>query len=120
MTLDWTTILPLICLGAGGAIVPWLLMRIFPDTQHGLLQALAVSVVVLILAGTLIFVALYAEAGLDVARLAEAPWESLRHFIRLGLLAMIIWVPILLLAAFSFARGIEARRSQQMAARDRD
>lgn len=107
-------------LALAGAVVPILMARLFEDTLHGLAQALAASCVVLVLAGALLFVAVYAEAGLDVRRLAERPAESLRLFLWQGLRAAIVWVPILLLTAISLGRGVEARRTAKMVRRGKD
>lgn len=116
----WSTALPLLCLALAGAGVPIMLARLFEDTHHGLMQALALSCVVLVILGAVLFVAVYAEAGLDIALLAEHPVDSLRLFLWQGLRATIVWVPILLLTAISLGRGVEARRTARMVRRGKE
>ncbi len=120
--MDWTlaTLLPLVTLGALGAIVPIALAPRFPDTQPGLARAIALSVVLLVLSGTILFVMLYSEAGMSPGQLAQRPTDSLRHFLALGLKSALVWGPVTALTALVLAQGVERRRGERMAARDRD
>ncbi len=120
--MEWTiaTTLPILTLGLAGAVLPIALARRFPDTLHGLAQALALSIVLLVLLGSVLFVALYSDAGLSLSRLAERPGQSIRHFVTLGLQAALIWGPILALTAIALGQGTERRRGERMAARDPD
>lgn len=120
--MDFTagTLIPLVALGALGALLPIALRRVFPDTLHGLLQALCLSVVILVFVGAGLFVYLYARDGFSVGALAAQPADGARYFIALGLKASLVWAPILALTGISLGRGVEERRSRRLAARDRD
>lgn len=113
------TVLAILGLGTLGWAVPVLLMQFLPDSLRGLLAALLVAVPALTLAGSALFVALYTgEAGLG-GLLAAGPGAAV-HFWNLGVRAALIWGPVLALTALSLAHGIERRRGERMAARDRD
>jgi hypothetical protein len=111
------TILSILTLGALGAVLPWWLMRFQPDTQRGLVVALALSVVLLTFIGAGLFIWLYAG---DVAPSALLSPAALLHFWTLGVRAALIWLPVLGLTALALAQGIERRRGERMAARDPD
>lgn len=118
--MDWTfaTLLPIVTLGALGAVVPILFARRFPDTLGGLGRALALSVTLMVILGSGLFILMYRDGGADLAGLAAAPVPALRHFLGLGLKAAVIWAPVMALTAICLAQGIERRRGERMAARD--
>ena len=120
--MDWTlaTLLPLITLGALGAVVPMWMARRFEDSLPGLARALAASVGVLVILGSLLFVLLYRDAGADLAAFAARPVETARHFLGLGLKAALVWGPVTALTAIALGQAVEARRGRRMAARDDD
>lgn len=120
--MDWTlaTVLPLATLGALGWFVPAVLARRFEDSLPGLARALALSVVVLVLAGAALFLSLYSERGLAIGSLADAPTDALRHFLGLGLKASLVWGPVTVLTAIALGQGVERRRGARLAARDPD
>ena len=118
MTID--TVISVVVLGALGAVVPWLLMRLLPDSQRGLIVAVGVSIVLLTLLGSALFLWLYAdEIGLDGLS-ALIRLDALIHFYQLGIRAAVIWGPILALTALGLAQGIERRRGERLAARAPD
>ena len=118
--MDWTiaTVVPMLTLALAGGFLPGMLAGRFPDTLHGLAQALALSAAILILFGAVLFLALYSDAGLSIDTLAERPLDSLRHFLGLGLKAALVWGPILVLVGFGLAQGVERRKGERLAARD--
>ena len=120
--MDFTisTLLPMITLGALGAVLPIALAARFPDTQAGLARALALSVGGLVLAGMILFVLLYRDQGVGLAALAEAPGAALWHFAGLGAKSALVWGPVTALTALVLAQGVERRRGERIAARDRD
>ena len=120
--MDWTlsAILPILTLGALGAVLPVVVARRFPDTLAGLAWAMVLSAGLMVLAGTSLWVLLYRDAGLPLTELAEDPVGAIRHFAGLGFKAGLIWGPIMALVGLGLAQGIEARRGRRMAARDPD
>lgn len=120
--MDWTisTLVPIVTLALAGGVLPIFLSGRFPDTLNGLAKALALAAAALIVLGAILFAALYSDAGISFATLAERPVDSVRHFLGLGLKAALIWGPILLLVGFGLAQGVERRKGERMAARDPD
>ena len=112
-----STIVPILVLAFLGFAVPRLLMVFLPDSLRGLAIALMCSVMVLTLCGSALFVWTYAE---DVGLGAVLTPAALGHFWTLGVRAALIWLPILGLTALGLAQGIERRRGERMAARDKD
>lgn len=115
MTLS--TILPILVLGALGFAVPVVVMRFMPDTLRGLAVGVMLSVVLLTLFGSALFVWLYAE-GVGLGVILDP--AGLVHFWGLGVRAALVWLPILALTALGLGQGIERRRGERMAARDMD
>ncbi|MDU8943523.1 hypothetical protein [Ovoidimarina sediminis] len=120
--MDWTvsTVIPILTLGLAGGVLPVMLARRFPDTLHGLAQALTLSAAGLVLLGAVLFVAIYSDAGIGLSALAARPGDSLRHFLALGLKAALVWAPILVLVGIGLAQGVERRKGERIAARDPD
>ncbi|MEM0949877.1 MAG: hypothetical protein AAGK37_20940 [Pseudomonadota bacterium] len=115
-----STLLPILTLGALGAVVPIGLAGRFKDTLWGLVRALAVSVVVLVLSGSVLFVLIYGDQGVGLDALAASPGPALLHFGALGLKSALVWGPVTALAGLVLAQGVERRRGARMAARDQD
>ena len=63
MDFSVAAILPIVTLGALGVVVPLALAPRYPDTLAGLGRALLLSVLILIAAGSLLFVLLYRDRG---------------------------------------------------------
>lgn len=112
-----STIIPILVLAVLGAVVPVVTMRFLPDSLRGLAVAVMISVVVLTLTGSGLFVWFYAE-GVGLA--AVLTREAIGHFWSLGVRAALVWLPILALTTLGLGQGIERRRGERMAARDRD
>ncbi len=120
MEFTVSTLLPMMTLGALGAVVPIALAGRFDDTLAGLGRALAVSVLALVVAGSVLFVLLYGDQGVGIADLMARPGAAVRHFVLLGLKSALVWGPVTALAALVLAQGVERRRGERMAARDQD
>ena len=120
MDLTVSALLPLVTLGTLGAVIPAALAPRFPDTLAGLARALLLSVVLLIGAGSLLFILLYRDQGMDLAALASDTGAALWHFSGLGLKSALVWGPVTALTALVLAQGVERRKGERMAARDPD
>ena len=118
MTLG--TVLAILLLALFGWAVPVILMRFLPDSLRGLLAAVLIAVPLMTLGGSGIFIALYGrQLGVSALGAAATP-EAALHFWSLGVRAALIWGPILAITALGLAQGIERRRGERMAARERD
>jgi hypothetical protein len=108
MTLDWSlgTLLPLVLLAMGGALVPVALYRLHGPGLLPLALNLLASALLLVLAGGAVFAVLYAAEGVDLAR---HPAASALHFLRLGVSSSLVWLPVLLLAGLALGQRSEAR-----------
>ena len=84
---------PVALLAAIAWAVPWGLSHLLPQTGRGVLATLALSVLLVGVAGAWVFAWLYGDAA-EVVR-AAAPW----HFASLSAKAAIIWGPIVVLTA---------------------
>lgn len=117
MEPDWTigTVLPVLALAAAGALVPIGLYRLHRPSLGALALNLLASALILVVAGAALFAALYAGRGADIAR---APVAALVHFLRLGLSAAIVWLPVLLLTGIALGQRTEARLSKLREARE--
>ena len=110
--------LPTFAFGALSALLPIALMRWAEDTQAALLRVLALSAVLLVVIGGVVFALIYARDGLSLSLLTTDPVGALRHFTWLGLQSSLVWLPVLLITGLGLAQGIEARRGRALAARE--
>jgi len=117
MTLDWSlgTILPLVLLAAGGALVPVALYRLHGPGLLPLALNLLASALLLVLAGGAVFAVLYAVEGADLARHQAA---AVLHFLRLGVSSSLVWLPVLLLTGIALGQRSEARLAKLREARE--
>lgn len=113
-----TIVLPIVALGTAGALVPVLSMRLMPNSLAGLGLAAVISIILLTIGGAILFVILYGSAGSGSARTPDQ-LQAL-HFLGLGARAALVWGPVLLLTLIALGQGVERRRGERMAARDRD
>jgi hypothetical protein len=111
MSLDWSlgTLLPLALLAAGGVLVPLALYRLHGPGLVPLALNLLASACLLILAGSVVFAALYVADGVDLAR---RPAAAALHFLRLGLSSALVWLPLLLLTGIALGQRSESRQSK--------
>ncbi len=120
MEFATATIVPILILGAAGALVPIGAMRLMPDTLTGLSLAALLSVILLTIGGAILFIILYGNPGVAVTRQTGVQSSVHVHFSGLGLRAALVWGPVLLLTLIGLGQGIERRRGASMAARDQD
>ncbi len=93
-------VLPALVLGGTGWVVPRLLARVFPEGVGPLIWLTAASAAVMTGLSTGFFALLYLWQGVPIAVLAEAgAGAGLSHFLRLGLMSGLLWVPVLVLSA---------------------
>ncbi len=110
---------PVALLAAGAAWLPRLLAG-RTLSQARLAMAVALTAMLLTAAGAGIFAALYAFQGAQVGgALAGNAGGVLVFFLGLSLRAALFWVPVLALAWFVLAQGVERRRGEDMARKGR-
>jgi len=115
--IGWVnTGMPLVLLGLLAAGLPWLLA---PGESRSHLQvAVAVwaAAGLVLLAGAVIFAAIYGARGVGVvAALAAAPLATGLFFLRLSGFAALVWGPVLMLAWLGLAQRVERRRGEDRA-----
>ncbi len=110
-TFDWiiATGIPVAAMGAMAVLLPVALVRLHRPSLALLALDLLIAAIVLILAGSALFAALYAAEGVDLSRRGA---EAALHFLRLGLSASIVWLPLLLLTGIALGQRTEARLSR--------
>lgn len=97
--------LPALVLALAAFAVPRLLARVLPEGVKPLMLNAFLSTVLLFLLATGFFVCLYLWQGLSVADITEPGLAtSLIMFGRLGLIAAIIWAPIMILSVAGLPR----------------
>ena len=110
--------IPLAMLAAGAVVLPWVIAPKGTLSQRRLALAVAITAAVLIVLGAGIFAAVYALAGVAVSdALAVGPLTVLEFFLRLSLKAALFWGPVLALAWYVMAQGVERRRGEDIARR---
>lgn len=117
--MSWTaeTLVPITLLGLAAVVLPRIAMARGAQTHWRLLRVLAATAAALVLAGAALFAGLYALRGVPAEALSEMQAQATLHFLRLGLLPALVWLPVLLLNALALAQRIEARRGEALAAR---
>ena len=105
----WTTqtLLPLAAIAALAILVPKLLARRLPRTLAAVALNLALSAVLLFLAGAAILGGFYLLDTPAIGReLAGNPAGAAEWLARLGLLPVIVWLPILALVTLGIAQKV--------------
>ena len=96
---------PAVVLALLAFAVPRILARVLPEGVKPLMLNAFLSTVVLFLLSALFFFCLYLWQGLNMAEVTEAGFAaSVVLFGRLGLIAAIIWAPIMLLSVAALPR----------------
>jgi hypothetical protein len=96
---------PALVLAVLGFVVPRLLALVLPEGVKPLLINAFSSTVLLLVLSTGFFVCLYIWQGFPMAELMEAGLSAnLQFFGRLGLIAALIWAPIMLLSVAGLPR----------------
>jgi hypothetical protein len=97
--------LPALMLAVLGFLVPRLLARVLPEGVKPLLINTLLSTVLLFALSTVFFACLYIWQGFPMAQLMESGLAAnLQFFGRLGLIAALIWAPIMLLSVAGLPR----------------
>ncbi|MEO1637652.1 MAG: hypothetical protein AAFU41_00220 [Pseudomonadota bacterium] len=92
-------ILPALILGALGFVVPRLFALALPEGVPPLMLNALLSTLTLFVLAALTFLALYLWQGAPWAELSVQGWAAnLGFFGRLGLIAAIIWAPVMVLS----------------------
>ncbi len=96
---------PALVLAVLGFLVPRLWARVLPEGVKPLLINVFLSTVLLFVLSTVFFVCLYVWQGVPAAQLMESGLSAnVQFFGRLGLIAAIIWAPIMLLSVAGLPR----------------
>ncbi|NNF24535.1 MAG: hypothetical protein HKN63_07000 [Rhodobacteraceae bacterium] len=118
--MSWTaeTFFPIALLGLAALVLPRIAMARGAQTHRRLLLVLAATTVALVLGGAALFAGLYALGGVPTEALSQVQTQAALHFLRLGLLPALVWLPLLVLNALALAQRIEAKRGEALAARE--
>lgn len=111
-------LLPLLALGALGAVLPVVLVRVLPKGRQAVLLSVVASAWLLWIGGALLFLGLYLLRGVPLPDMASG--SAVGHFLSLGLRSALVWGPVLALAGLALAQREEARQGREAARRDRD
>jgi uncharacterized membrane protein YGL010W len=118
--IGWiNTGLPLVLLVAAAILLPRMLSR--RDTRSHLVVMVAIggTALSLIVAGAIIFAAIYAMQGSEViAAFGENALATMLFFSRLSAKFALAWAPILALVWFVTAQAVEKRRGEDIARPD--
>jgi hypothetical protein len=97
--------LPVLVLAGAAFAVPRLLAFVLPEGVVPLMMNAVLSTLVLFALSAAFFALLYFWQGVPLAQLADAGlWASVGFFGRLGLMAAIIWAPIMILSVAGLPR----------------
>ena len=108
--------LPVAVLVAGAAGLPWVLAPKGTLSQARLAVAVGVTALLLLVLGTGLFAALYALQGAAVrGAMATDTAGVVRFFFGLSAKAALFWAPVLALAWYVMAQGVERRRGEAIA-----
>jgi hypothetical protein len=107
--------LPLVVLGAAGAVVPHLLLPLHTRSLALLAVVAFLSVPILFLIGMVVFgLVMWAEGANVAGALAAAPGYVLGQLAWSAMLSSLVWGPALVLSALSLAQRIERVRGEDI------
>lgn len=111
----WNTGFPLLLLGALALGLPrWLVARA-TRSQREVALAVWASAGLLLVAGAIVFAAIYSARGVGVwAAFSAAPMASAWFFLRLSGFAALAWGPVLALVWLGMAQAVEKRRGEDV------
>jgi hypothetical protein len=113
----FNTGIPVMLLALAAWVLPVMLGRGAGD-QQALIKGIMASALVILAGGALIFAGLYSASGVPAfSSFADRPMAVSGYFARLSLIAGIIWGPVLALAWFVLAQGVERRKGEDRARR---
>ena len=107
--------LPVMVMALAAWWVPLYLAR-KAHNQQALMRAILTSALGVLITGAVIFAGIYQTGGIPVlAALLDQPTVVGGYFARLSLIAGIIWGPVLALAWYVLAQGVERRKGEAIA-----
>ena len=107
--------LPVMVMALAAWWVPLYLSR-RAHSQQALMRAILTSALSVLIMGAVIFAGIYQAGGIPVlAALLDQPTVVGGYFARLSLIAGIIWAPVLALAWYVLAQGVERRKGEAIA-----
>ena len=107
--------LPVMVMALAAWWVPLYLAR-HAHNQQALMRAILTSALGVLILGAVIFAGIYQTGGIPVlAALLDQPTVVGGYFARLSLIAGIIWGPVLALAWYVLAQGVERRKGEAIA-----
>ena len=118
--IGWiNTGLPLVLLVGAAIILPQIVSRRETRSHLVVMVVIGVTVLSLIIAGAVIFAAIYAAQGAGVrAAFGENALATVLFFSRLSAKFALAWAPILALVWFVMAQAVEKRRGEDIARLD--
>lgn len=113
------TVLPLVLTALMALGLPALFIPRQTLSQTAVAKGIALSALVILLFGALLFAGLYVLAGKPVAEAVElAPLWSVVFFLKRSVTLGLLWVPLLALVWLIRAQTVEERRGLAMTERD--
>ncbi|MCH5377312.1 MAG: hypothetical protein JJ992_25400 [Planctomycetes bacterium] len=110
--------IPVLLMALAAWLLPAFLSR-HAETQRELARSVVLSAALVLSGGAVIFAIIYDASGINVgAAMLDAPTVVGAFFVRLSLLGAVIWGPILALAWYILAQGVERRIGERKARRD--
>jgi len=119
--ISWSnTGVPLGVLVLGALVLPRVLSPRETLSHRGVALAMAGTIAVLLATGAAVFGLAYGYGGAAVGAAFSANGAgTVLFFVRLSLKAALFWGPILALVWFAMAQGVEKRRGEDVARRDK-
>jgi hypothetical protein len=102
-------ILPLALLMGLAIVLPQWLARRMVDSMPSIALNMAVTALILLLFGAATFLALYAAKSTGLlGQMMASPLLALGHFLKLGLMPAILWLPVLIINGLTLAQKVDA------------
>lgn len=116
----WNTGFPLVLLAGLAVVLPRVLVAGKTRSQWEVFVGVWASAGLLLVAGAVVFALIYEARGVAVAgAFGQAPLASAWFFLRLSGFAALIWGPLLALVWFGMAQGVEKRKGEELARRQK-
>jgi hypothetical protein len=114
--IGWlNTGLPMAVLACAAVVLPRMLVSGGTRSQRAVTGSVVVSAIGLLLLGAAVFIAVYSAGGAGVAAaFSSAPLPTALFFLRLSVMAALMWGPVLALVWFTMAQAVEARRGEDV------
>lgn len=109
---------PVLVLAALATALPRLMVGAANTSHAALFYSIALTSLAVLVTGAVVFAIAYGASGASVtAAFAAAPSDVALFFLRLSLLAAVLWWPVLALVWYAMAQGVEKRRGEAAARR---